>query len=223
MADPTILLPGELWTIGHWTCPPDTMLETLASAAIELVADVRKSPASRASRQFDSEQLRSWLPAAGVGYVHLPELVGRRPRSKHVDPATNAGWQNASFRNYADYTLSPDYEAGLARLSELAHANRVVIMCGEPMPWRCHRLLIANTLTARGWAVTHLMTDARPSQHRLGQWGATPVVDRDGIVTYPAQPGELDDDEAGGSAASFGSTVDDDRTLLPALASAKTA
>lgn len=198
MADPTIL-PGELWTIGHWACPPDTVLETLASAAIGLLADVRKTPASRASPQFNTEQLSSWLPAAGVSYVHLPELAGRRPRSKHVDPATNAGWQNASFRNYADYTLTPDYETGLARLSELAHSNRVAIMCGEPMPWRCHRLLIANTLTARGWAVTHLMTNARPQQHRLGQWGATPVVDPDGIVTYPAQPDELADGEATGS------------------------
>jgi len=113
VADPTILS-GELWTIGHWTCPPDTVVETLASAAIGLVADIRKTPASRASPQFNAEQLSSLLPAAGIGYVQLPQLAGRRPRSAQIDPATNAGWQNASFRNYADYTLTPDYETGLA-------------------------------------------------------------------------------------------------------------
>ena len=59
-------------------------------------------------------------------------------------------------------------------------------MCGEPMPWRCHRLLVANTLTARGWTVTHLMAGARPQPHRLGQWGATPSIGADGSVTYPA-------------------------------------
>ena len=74
----------------------------------------------------------------------------------------------------------------IERLTALAREQRVAIMCGEPMPWRCHRLLIANTLTARGWTVTHLMTNALPQVHRLGQWGAAPVVGPDGVVTYPA-------------------------------------
>lgn len=186
MADPATL--RELWTIGHWACPPEAVLETLAPVEIGLVADVRKTPASRASPQFNAEQLAAWLPAAGIGYVHLPALAGRRPRSTQVGPERNAGWRNASFHNYADYTLTPGYEVGLARLIELAHTTRVAILCGEPMPWRCHRSLIANTLVARGWAVTHLMTHARPLPHRLGQWGATPVVEADGVVTYPAQP-----------------------------------
>ena len=177
---------GELWTIGHWTCPPDLVLETFAPAAIELVADVRRTPRSRASPQFDARELSVWLPSNGIEYVQVPELAGRRPRSTLVDPTTNAGWKNASFHNYADYTLSPDYERGLARLTDLARHDHVAIMCGEPMPWRCHRLLIANTLTARGWTVTHLMTNARPQVHRLGQWGATPLVGPDGVVTYPA-------------------------------------
>jgi len=187
---------GELWTIGHWTCPPDLMLETLAPAAIELLVDVRRTPGSRTSPQFNVEQLSTWLPAAGVAYLHLSELGGRRPRSKQVDPATNAGWQNANFRNYADYTLTPDYEAGLTRLTELASTSRVAIMCAEPMPWRCHRLLIANSLAARGWTVTHLMTNARPQPHRLAQWGAAPLVNPDGVVTYPARPHDLADGEA---------------------------
>ena len=185
MADPTVG-PGELWTIGHWTCPPDLVLETLSPAGIGLVVDVRRTPGSRSSPQFNSDQLADWLPAAGVDYLHLPELGGRRPRSKEVDPAANAGWRNASFRNYADYTLTPGYEEGLRTLTDRARTRRVAIMCGEPMPWRCHRLLIANTLTARGWTVTHLRAGGRPQPHELGRWGATPMVGPDGLVTYPA-------------------------------------
>ncbi len=177
--------PELLWTFGHWNCPPEVVLETLAPAGIGLLVDVRKSPGSRSSPQFDAGELAGWLPAAGIDYVHLPELGGRRPRSKVVDSAVNAGWQNASFRNYADYSLTPEYEQGLARLTELARSHRVVVMCGEPMPWRCHRLLIANTLTARGWQVTHLISGGRPQVHQLGQWGAEPVVGPGGVVTYP--------------------------------------
>ncbi|WP_229737689.1 DUF488 domain-containing protein [Isoptericola cucumis] len=167
------------------------MLDTLASADIDLLVDVRKMPGSRRSPQFDADEMPTWLEAAGIDYLHVSELGGRRPKQKDVDPTLNAGWQNASFKNYADYTLTPEFETGLNRLTGMAVDRRVVMMCGEPMPWRCHRLLISNTLTARGWAVVHLLNDAEPTQHVLGRWGAPPVVAEDGVVTYPDEtPGD---------------------------------
>ena len=174
-----------VWTIGHWTCEPATVLHTLASADVDLIVDVRKMPGSRRSPQFDSDEMASWLREVGIGYLHLSELGGRRPKQKDVDPTINAGWQNASFKNYADYTLTADFERGLDRLIDLAGSHHVAVMCGEPMPWRCHRLLIANALTARGWTVVHLINNAAPKQHHLGQWGATPSVRADGTVVYP--------------------------------------
>ena len=179
--------PGMLWTIGHWTCPPAVVLETLFSADVDMVVDVRKLPGSRRSPQFDAAAMSTWLADAGVGYLHLPELAGRRPKQRDVDPMLNAGWRNTSFRNYADYSLTAGFEAGLDRLTALAEDRHVAIMCGEPMPWRCHRLLIANTLTARGWTVVHLVTNAAPRRHRLGQWGAAPAVGPGGVVTYPPE------------------------------------
>ncbi|MDN5761883.1 MAG: DUF488 domain-containing protein [Microlunatus sp.] len=173
----------EIWTIGHWTCPEPTFIGFLDAQRIDLLADVRAHPGSRSSPQFGREAMPEWLERAEVSYIHLEELGGRR-RKQEVDAAINQGWQNASFKNYADYTLLPDYEEGIARLVELASRSRVAVMCAEPMPWRCHRLLIANTLTARGWTVRHIIGDAEPRVHQLGQWGATPVVD-DGRVTYP--------------------------------------
>lgn len=172
--------PRELWTIGHWTCPEGLVLDTLSSADIGLVVDVRKLPGSRRSPQFDADEMPAWLDRAGIGYLHAPGLGGRRPKQKDVAPALNAGWRNASFRNYADYTLTPEFEEALARLTDLATEQHVAILCGEPMPWRCHRLLIANTLTARGWRVVHLMNGAAPREHRLGQWGAARTWTRTG-------------------------------------------
>ena len=175
---------GEIWTIGHWTCPEAAFVARLATQRIDAVADVRAHPGSRSSPQFGSDAMSAWLDRAGVAYVHLTELGGRR-RKQAVDPSPNPGWENASFKNYADYTLTKEYEHGIATLLELATSRRVAIMCAEPMPWRCHRLLIANTLTARGWTVRHIMGDASPRIHELGQWGATPKVDAKGLVTYP--------------------------------------
>jgi uncharacterized protein (DUF488 family) len=133
--------PGEIWTIGHWTCPIPEFLAPLDEHRIELVADVRAHPGSRRNPQFGSEAMSGWLS-----------------------------------------------ESGIDELTAIARTRRLAIMCGEPMPWRCHRLLIANTLTAQGWTVQHLITGGVTREHVLGQWGATPSVDSNGRVTYPAQP-----------------------------------
>ncbi|MDO5696853.1 MAG: DUF488 domain-containing protein [Dermatophilus congolensis] len=178
---------GELWTIGHWTCPESVFVAALQEANIQVVVDVRSFPGSRRSPQFGGEVMGSWLDDAGIGYMQMPELGGRRRKQLDVDPLINAGWENDSFKNYADYTLTPAYEEGIDRLMALAREQRVAVMCGEPMPWRCHRSLISNTFVARGWTVWHLSSTAKPRQHELGRWGA-PAEVNDGVVTYPPQP-----------------------------------
>jgi len=175
----------EIWTIGHWTCPEPVFLDLLDAQRIEVVVDVRAHPGSRASPQFGRDAMRGWLDRADVGYVHLPELGGRR-RKQDVDPTVNAGWKQPTFKNYADYTLLPAYEDGIARLVDIASERRAAYLCSEPMPWRCHRLLISNTLAARGWTVWHIMGGGAPREHELGRWGAEPSIGADGRVTYPA-------------------------------------
>lgn len=175
----------DIWTIGHWTCPIPDFLAPVDDAGIDVLADVRAHPGSRRNPQFGSDAMADWLPEHGIEYRHLTALGGRRRKQDGIDPSINAGWQNTSFKNYADYTLTDEFAHGLAELTDLATTRRVAIMCGEPMPWRCHRLLLANTLTARGWAVHHLTATGPTRDHVLGQWGATPVVDDDGTVTYP--------------------------------------
>jgi uncharacterized protein (DUF488 family) len=178
------LSPRTIWTIGHWSCPEPVFLHPLVEQDIELLVDIRALPGSRRSPQFDADQMPRWLDAAGIAYLPLPELGGRRKR-QDVDPQLNAGWKNASFKNYADYSLTAPYRRGLDRLQALARERRTVLMCGEPMPWRCHRLLIATSLVVRGWTVWHLIGDDSPRRHELGRWGATPSVAADLNVTYP--------------------------------------
>ena len=177
----------EVWTIGHWVCPQDVFLQTLHSARIQALVDVRAQPGSRRSPQFSIDVMPTWLAEADIDYRHLADLGGRRPRQPDVPAAANQAWRNQSFKNYADYTLTSAFESGLGELTELARHQRSAIMCGEPMPWRCHRLLVSNTLTARGWTVWHLSTTAAPRRHELGAWGATPQVSPQGVLTYPLE------------------------------------
>jgi uncharacterized protein (DUF488 family) len=173
-----------VWTIGHWTCPEETFLGLLRGEQIELVADVRAHPGSRTSPQFGRDTMPAWLDGAGIGYAHIPALGGRRPK-QDVEPGINSGWRQPSFKNYADYTLGPDYERGIEQLIQLASERRLAYLCAEPMPWRCHRLLISNTLAARGLTVRHIVAGQHAQVHQLGKWGATPRVHPDGTITYP--------------------------------------
>lgn len=176
----------QVWTIGHWTCAEDTFIRRLRSQDIDLVVDVRAGPGSARTPHFNQEPMRRWLEASGIGYRHLTELGGRRPAQAGDNATRNAGWTNMSFKNYADYTMTDHYQNGIEELVALASKNSVAYLCGEPMPWRCHRLIISNTLAARGWIVRHILGDAEPRVHELGRWGATPVPDRNGLLTYPA-------------------------------------
>lgn len=176
----------EIWTIGHWTCPEGTIIGLLQSQDIELIVDVRANPGSARTPHFNQESMRRWLEASGIGYTHLTELGGRRPAQATDDVKRNAGWKNASFKNYADYTMTHQYQHGIEHLTALASNNRVAYLCAEPMPWRCHRLIISNTLVARDWIVRHILRAAEPRAHELGRWGATPVPDGNGVLTYPA-------------------------------------
>jgi uncharacterized protein (DUF488 family) len=154
--------PGVIWTIGHSTRSLEELIGLLRGERIELLADVRRYPASRLHPHFNAEALRRSLIAADLRYEGYPELGGRRtPRAD----SANTRWRNASFRGYADYMESPAFETALARLMADAAGARTAIMCAEAPWWRCHRALIADAFKARGVEVLHIMGEASPVPH----------------------------------------------------------
>ena len=165
-------------TIGHSNRPVEELVELLKANGVALLADVRSMPRSRHNPQFNRETLPETLEEEGIGYVHLPELGGmRRPRPD----STNTGWQNASFRGYADYMQTAEFEAALENLARLDGERRVAVMCAEAVPWRCHRSLISDALTARGVRVTHILSMGSNRAHELTSFARV----ADGRVDYP--------------------------------------
>jgi len=175
----------RLYTIGHSTRSLPDLVEVLRSFGIGTVADIRTIPRSRHNPQFDEAAIEAPLRQAGIRYVHLAELGGLRHARAH---STNDAWRNASFRGFADYMQTDGFEGGLAELRDLAGEGTVAIMCAEAVPWRCHRSLIADAVTARGGHVEHVMGASHANPHRL-----TPFAKVDGSrVTYPADREEAD-------------------------------
>jgi uncharacterized protein (DUF488 family) len=167
-----------LFTIGHSTRSIEELLEILRSFEITLLVDVRTVPKSRHNPQFNRETLPASLEAAGIAYRHEPALGGlRKPRPD----SRNTAWQNASFRGYADHMESAEFETALRALLETVESERVVVMCAESVPWRCHRSLISDAVVARGVEVRHLMGVGKADAHRLTPFARV----EDSRVTYP--------------------------------------
>ena len=151
-------------TIGHSTHPIEEFVEILKAHSIDELVDIRTVPRSRHNPQFNLDTLPESLAGAGIGYRHLPGLGGlRRPRPDSV----NTGWRNASFRGYADYMQTPEFEASLEQLITAARERQVAIMCAEAVEFRCHRSLVADALVVRGIAVEHIQNAKRAKPHRL--------------------------------------------------------
>ncbi len=177
-----------IFTIGHSTHPWEEFRDLLCAHGIERVIDVRTVPRSRHNPQFNRQTLSAKLRGAKIGYVHLPKLGGLR-RARPDSP--NGGWRNASFRGFADYMQTDDFEQGLDRLLKLARGKKCALMCAEAVPWRCHRSLIADALSVRGFRVGHITGAGKPRAHSI-----TPFARVRGLsITYPAaQPANPDSD-----------------------------
>lgn len=157
----------EILTVGHSTHPIDEFLDILKAHGVRLVADVRTIPRSRHNPQFNSDALANSLKASGIGYLHMPGLGGLRHAKKD---SPNQGWKNASFRGFADYMQTEEFEAGLRDLIETAKERKTVIMCAEAVPWRCHRSLVGDALFVRGIAVVDILSRSSARPHALTPW-----------------------------------------------------
>jgi uncharacterized protein (DUF488 family) len=178
---------GTVFTVGHSTLAIQKFIALLEAYGIERLADVRTVPRSRRNPQFNAEALRESLRAEGIEYVPLAALGGlRKPRAD----SPNAGWRNASFRAYADYMQTPEFERGLLRLIELATERRTAIMCAEAVPWRCHRSLVADALAVRGTPVVEIFNEKSHRDHALTPFARV----RGTTIYYPPQQQSLLDE-----------------------------
>ena len=170
------------FTVGHSNRSLEEFVELLLSAEIELVADIRKIPRSRANPQFNEYTLAGSLAPFKISYELMSTLGGRRGIVKSISPDVNGLWRNLSFHNYADYALSAEFSAGLAHLLDRGREQRCSIMCSEAVWWRCHRRIVTDYLIASGETVFHIMGVGRFEPAQLTQ-GAE--IRPDGKVVYP--------------------------------------
>ena len=170
--------PSAVLTIGHSTRSIDEFIRLLTAHGIQRVVDIRTIPRSRHNPQFNSDMLAGALRRVGIGYTHMPSLGGlRHPRPNSL----NTGWRNAGFRGYADYMQTATFRRSVDRCITLAEKAKIVLMCAEAVPWRCHRSLVADALLVRGIDVSEITSGVRARPHSLTLWAAVNGTQ----ITYP--------------------------------------
>jgi uncharacterized protein (DUF488 family) len=173
-----------IYTIGHSTRAIDEFIALLKENEIEVLVDVRTIPMSRRYPHFNQENMARSLPEAGIEYIHMPALGGRRGKRKDLVEPHNNAWENSAFRNYADYAETEPFQTGLNELIALATQKRTAYMCSEAVWWKCHRRIITDYMLARGFQVKHIMAPRKADDAKMNE---DAVVHEDGRITYPGK------------------------------------
>lgn len=170
---------ATLYTIGHSTRELDDFITILKAHSIDQLIDVRSVPRSRHTPQFNRDTIGDALKAHDISYQHIADLGGLRHTTKD---SINMGWHNVSFRGYADYMQTAEFEQGVAALTTLVRDKTTAIMCAEAVPWRCHRSMIGDALIVRGFTVVDVFDAKKTQVEKL-----TSFAKVDGThITYPA-------------------------------------
>jgi len=154
-----------LYTIGHSTRTLDDFIETLRAHEIQTLVDIRSFPMSRRLPHFNRESLEKALARTGISYRWLPALGGRRKKTR--DDSPHVALRNDSFRNYADYMLTAEFEQGVEELLKLAERSRTAYLCAERVYFHCHRMLVSDWLVAHGHQVFHIDGKGPAKPHQL--------------------------------------------------------
>ena len=169
---------NSIFTIGHSTNTAEQFISLLKAHDIKQLIDIRTIPKSRHNPQFNKDALEKYIRSSGIGYRHMKNLGGlRHSRANSI----NLGWNNLSFRGFADYMASEEFAQALDSLINLAKKKKTAIMCAEALPWRCHRSLVADALNRKKWKVFHFMSKNTASLHKM-----TPFLRiQKGKIVYP--------------------------------------
>jgi uncharacterized protein (DUF488 family) len=154
-----------LYTIGHSTRTLDELIDALKAHGIQTLVDIRSFPMSRRLPHFNREALEKSLPDAGIRYVWMKGLGGRRKKIR--DDSPHIAIRSASFRNYADYMLTSEFRQAIGELVQLAEHSPTAYMCAERLYFNCHRMMVSDWLVAHGHEVLHIDGSRPAKPHQL--------------------------------------------------------
>jgi uncharacterized protein (DUF488 family) len=149
---------ADLFTIGHSTHSAEKFLELLRKNEITAIGDVRSSPFSAWTPQFNRSALEPALKAIGIHYVFLGDELGARrvEREVYLD----------GVARYERIEKLPSFQTGLERVRKGARKFRLALMCAEKDCLECHRTILVCRHLRRDLGIAHIGGDGSLEPHR---------------------------------------------------------
>lgn len=148
----------EVLTIGHSNHTLEHLLGLLRAHGVTAVADVRSSPFSRYSPQFNRENLQAAIREQGLAYVFLGRELGAR--------SEDASCYEGGRVLYGRLARTALFQEGLERLRRGMERHRIALLCAEKDPVTCHRtILVSRELAREGLSVSHILEDGTLETH----------------------------------------------------------
>lgn len=144
----------ELYTIGHSLHSIDQFIKLINSHDINCIIDVRSTPYSRFSPQFNTNELKKFLNINYKYYIFMGEEFGARRSESSL-------YDINGLLDFEKVTKSNLFQAGVKRVkSGLNKGYKIAFMCTEKDPLDCHRsILVGRAFSDEKFEVSNIHDD----------------------------------------------------------------
>ena len=141
----------EVFTVGHSNRSELDLVELLRRHEINTVVDVRSTPYSEWSPQFNRKAIAATLKEHDIAYSYLGDELGVRSD----DPSC---YGSDGKVVYARLAATEQFRRGLRRVVKGAQRRKLALMCSEQDPINCHRsIMLAFALDRLGIGSSHIL------------------------------------------------------------------
>ena len=145
-----------LFTIGHTNHSQEEFLQLLRANNITYLLDVRSTPFSQFTSQFNKDVIAAFLKKNGVNYNHMGKFFGARPMDKSL-------YTEQGYLDFEKARVSENFQKGLENVTlGLDKGFNIALMCTEKDPFDCHRaIMVARGFELKVIDVSHILPDGK--------------------------------------------------------------
>ncbi len=145
-----------LFTIGYTHHSHEEFLELLRANKITYLLDVRSTPYSQFTSQFNKDVIADFLKKNGINYNHMGKFFGARPLDKSL-------YTEQGYLDFEKARASENFKKGLENVTlGLNKGYNIALMCTEKDPFDCHRaIMVARGFDLSGIEVSHILPDGK--------------------------------------------------------------
>jgi uncharacterized protein (DUF488 family) len=125
---------------------------------ITTVVDIRSVPQSRFAPQFNQKNLLETLTQISCRYIFLGKELGGKRQEKEC-------LINGQIDGERVLTL-PSFQEGCEQLLREVADHRVVLLCSEKDPAKCHRAYWVSRALCHHVSILHILTDGTTITHK---------------------------------------------------------